>query len=89
MTSQNSIITEQSNDNSSCCKNINPCPYTYSEKVYDLCCIGCDKPGIGHSSHNPGDNSCEDCAIFCLPFTIVVDILCYVPLCLGYIKVEK
>ena len=93
MSSPNTTINQQptvdTENQVKCTDNINFKPYTFTEKAYDLCCIGCDKPGIGSSSHNPSNNSCEDNALCCLPLTIVADILCYVPMCLGYVKVKK
>ena len=71
------------------CTHYPRCPYTHSEKSFDLCCIGCDKPGPGAKDHNPGDNSCDDCALCCLPFNIVQDILCCIPMVFGCYTVEK
>ena len=72
----------------SCC-NITFCPYTHIEKTCDLCCIGCDKPGLGSKDHNPYDNSCTDCALCCFPFAVIADLLCYIPMCLNQYHVEK
>ena len=49
------------------------CAFTY--QAWDSCCIGCDKPGIGAANHDPGNNSCNDCALCCVPVTILGDIL--------------
>ena len=38
------------------CTHYPRCLYTHSEKSCDLCCIGCDKPGIGSASYDLGDN---------------------------------
>ena len=65
------------------------CPYTHTEKVYDLCCIGCDKPGLGSVDHDPGDNSCNDCALLCLPCALILDFFCYIPMCLNKYTVTR
>lgn len=57
------------------------CPYFLTSNACDNCCAGCNKPGIGSSVHNPSDNECSDCALVCLPCTLVFDLLCYVPMC--------
>ena len=73
-----------------CCDKHYPrCPYTHTEQACDYCCIGCDKPGIGAADHNPGDNSNSDCALCCLPCTIIADILCFIPMCLGCYNLDK
>lgn len=73
-----------------CCNVHKPrCPYTFTEQALDYCCIGCDKPGIASAEHDPADNRCSDCAIVCVPCTIIVDILCCIPLIFGYITVDK
>lgn len=41
------------------------------------CCIGCDKPGIGAADHNPYDNSCSDCALFCCPCAFIIDLITF------------
>ena len=43
----------------------------------DLCCEGCDKPGLGSADHDPSNNSCDDCALVCLPCTLIGDFLCF------------
>jgi len=63
-------------------------PNTYTEQAFAYCCIGCDKPGIGSMAHDPSNNSNSDCALCCIPCTIVVDVLCFIPMCMGYINVE-
>lgn len=65
------------------------CPYTHTEKIYDLCCIGCDKPGLGSQEHDPGDNSCSDCALVCIPCALLLDIFCYIPMCFNKYTVKK
>lgn len=72
-----------------CCKNINLKPYTFTEKAVDSCLKGFDKPQLGSVSRNHHEDHCEECALLCLPLTIVADILCYVPMCLGYYQVKK
>ena len=73
-----------------CCKEGYPkCPYTRTEKTFDYCCIGCDKPGIGAKDHDPGNNSWDDCALCCCPCAFVIDVICYIPMIFGYCTVEK
>jgi len=72
-----------------CCEKINLTPYTFTCKAYDSCCNGFDKPQLGSESRNHHEDHCEECALVCLPLTIVADILCYVPMCLGYYQVKK
>ena len=38
------------------------------------CGEGCDKPGLGHPDHDPYNNACGDCAMFCCPCAFVTDI---------------
>ena len=64
-------------------------PYTHTEQAMDYCCIGCDKPGIGSNQHNPGDNSDKDCALCCIPCTIVCDVVCCIPMMFGCYNVQK
>jgi hypothetical protein len=64
-------------------------PYTHTEKSVDLCCVGCDKSGLGSKDHNPYNNSCNDCAALCCPVAVVLDILCFIPMCLGYYEVKE
>ena len=74
----------------SCCsKHYMRCPYTHSELVCDYCCIGCDKPGIASMEYNPSDSECSDCAIICLPCTIVLDIFCCIPMTFGCYILER
>ena len=74
----------------SCCsKHYMRCPYTHSELVCDYCCIGCDKPGPGSPDHNPGNNSCNDCGLICCPCSLVMDILCFIPMVFGYYNVQE
>jgi hypothetical protein len=86
--------TSQKTINQICCQNscdehYPRCPYTHSEKACDNCCIGCDKPGIGAVDHNPSDNACSDCALFCLPIDILADILCCPCMVFGFWNVDK
>ena len=72
-------MTQPTNNNCfhRCCEVHYPrCPYTHSEQACDYCCIGCDKEGIGSQNHNPYNNSNSDCALICIPCTLVADILC-------------
>lgn len=59
-------------------------PYTHIAKQIDYCCIGCNKSGIGSNEHDPSENSCNDNALCCCPCALVLDILCFIPMCLGY-----
>ena len=68
-----------------CCK----CPYTHTEKSFDLCCVECDKPGIGSKDHVPNDNCCNQCTLLCCPVAFVLDVLCFIPMYLGYYEVEE
>ena len=70
-------------------KCINWRPYTFTCRAYDLCCDGFDKPQLGSASRNHHDDHCEECALLCLPLTIIADILCYVPLCLKCFEIKK
>ena len=45
--------------------------------AYNNCCIGCDKPGLGASNHDPSQNSIKDCAFCCSPLTAVIDLMTY------------
>jgi hypothetical protein len=72
-----------------CCEKINLTPYTFTCKACDSCFNGFDKPQLGSESRNHHEDHCEECALVCLPMTIVADILCYFPMCLGYYKVKK
>ena len=65
------------------------CPYTHMEKSIDLCCIGCDKPGIGSNMHDPSKNSCDDCSLVCFPCAIIADIILIIPMCLGYYELKE
>ena len=60
---------------------ISICPYTHTQRAFENCCIGCEKPGIGSINPDPSRNCCSDCALLCTPFTIIADILCYIPMC--------
>ena len=64
-------------------------PYTNVKKTFDLCMIGCEKPGIGSNEHDPSDNSCGDCALCCCPCALVLDILCIPFMCCGIYKVKN
>ena len=64
-------------------------PYTFTEQACDYCCIGCDKPGIGSPKHDPGDNRCSDCALCCIPCTLVFDVICCIPMTFGCYELEK
>ena len=44
-------------------------------ELWDNCCIGCDKPGIGAADHDPYANSCSDCALICFPCALLADLL--------------
>ena len=70
-------------------KCINWKPYKFTCREYDLCCDGFDKPQLGSASRNHHDDHCEECALLCLPLTIIADILCYVPLCLKCFEIKK
>lgn len=74
---------------SSCSINCEPCVYTHMEKALDLCCIGCEKPGIGSNEHNPADNECSDNALMCCPCALVLDIICYIPMCFKCYNVNR
>ena len=50
-------------------------PFNLTRKACQSCGEGCDKPGLAHPQHNPYDNSCGDCAMFCAPCTIVIDLI--------------
>jgi hypothetical protein len=82
---------DDSNKCCKCCKKHYPrCPYTHVEERFDSCCIGCDKPGIGSSEHNPGDNDCSnDCALLYCPCALILDIFCFPFMVFGYYNVEK
>ena len=67
-----------------CPKHYIRCPYTHTQQVFDLCCIGCEKPGAGSSDHNPYDNSCTDLALCCIPCAFLADIICCFPMVFGY-----
>ena len=58
-------------------------PYTHLEQSKDLCCIGCNKVGIGSNNHDPSQNKCSDNALCCFPCYLVLDILCCIPMCIG------
>ena len=72
-----------------CCQKVNLTPYNFTCKAYDSCFNGLDKPQLGSESRNHHNDHCEECALVCLPLTIVADILCYVPMCLGYYQVKR
>jgi hypothetical protein len=63
-------------------------PYTHTEKIFDICCLECDKPGIGSKEYIP-NNTCNDCALLCCPVSFVLDILCFIPLCLGCYEIKE
>ena len=58
-------------------------PYTHVQQSIDNCCIGCDKPGIGSNDHDPSQNSCKDFDLCCFPCSLVLDILCCIPMIFG------
>ena len=64
-------------------------PYTFTARSFDYCCIGCDKPGPGSMEHDPYNNACSDFALCCCPCTLVLDIVCSVPLIFGCLSLEK
>ena len=70
-------------------REFNCCPNSHVEKSFDLCCIGCDKPGIGAVDHDPGNNSCNDCAILCCPCFLLMDIICWCPMVLKLYNVDE
>lgn len=70
-------------------RDFNCCPYTHIEKSIDLCCIGCDKPGVGSVDHDPSNNSCNDCALCCFPCNLLCDILCWCPMVFKCYNVEE
>lgn len=70
-------------------REFNCCPYSHIEKAIDMCCIGCDKPGIGAVYHDPGNNSCDDFALCCIPCFLVMDILCWCPMVFNCYKVKE
>lgn len=92
-------MTKNNSENSnikkvSCCENCKKYhypryPYTLTEQACDYCCIGCDKPGLGSNAHDPYNNSCSDCALLCVPCTIVIDIICCCPRIFGFCEVTK
>ena len=85
------MTTTSKNNNNNCCNEHYPrCPYTHVQERFDSCCIGCDKPGIGSSQHNPGDNDCcNDFALLCCPCALVLDIFCFPFIVFGYCKVNS
>lgn len=62
--------------------------FPLTAKAYNNCCIGCDKPGLGASNHDPSQNSILDCAFFCSPVTVVIDLISY-PFRLCYTEVLR
>lgn len=70
-------------------REFNCCPYTHVEKSMDLCCTGCDKPGIGAVDHDPSNNSCNDCALCCCPCFLIMDIICWCPMVFKCYEIEK
>ena len=58
-------------------------PYTHIQQQFDYCMIGCDKPGVGSNEYNPSEKSCSDNALCCCPCGLVLDILCFIPMCFG------
>ena len=50
-------------------------PFNLTRKACQSCAEGCDKPGLAHPHHDPYDISCGDCAMFCTPCTIVIDLI--------------
>lgn len=76
-------------DYSRCCKFMPRVPYTFTARSFDYCCIGCDKPGPGSMEHDPYNNACSDFALCCCPCTLVLDIVCSVPLIFGCLSLEK
>ncbi len=60
---------------------VRPCNCAFSSvfpltaKTYNNCCIGCDKPGLGASNHNPSQNRISDCAFWCSPVAFVIDLI--------------
>ena len=73
--------------NSKFCKYMPRFPYWMSSKLCDLCLIGCDNPGIGSKDYQPSNN-CDDCALCCLPCSIVFDIICCIPLIFGCLTIK-
>ena len=51
--------------------------FPLTKAAYNNCCIGCDKPGLGASNHDPSQNSIQDCAFCCSPLTFVIDLITY------------
>jgi hypothetical protein len=48
--------------------------FPLTNETFIKCGEGCDKPGLAHPDHNPYDNSCGDCAMFCCPCAFVTDV---------------
>ncbi len=59
--------------------------FPLTNDTIDNCCIGCDKPGLTHPEHNPYDNKCSDCAIFCCPCAFVTDVFAFPFRCIGWL----
>ena len=64
-------------------------PYTHVQQSMDICCIGCDRPGIGSKYHDPSKNSCNDMCLCCCPCALILDILCFCPMIFGCYTVEN
>lgn len=77
-----------SNKKSCCDTHYMRCPNTFTQLAFVNCCIGCEKPGLGSNEHNPGDNDCSDCALVCCPCALALDIICFIPMCFGFINIE-
>jgi hypothetical protein len=76
-------------DYSRCYKYAPRVPYTFTAQSCDYCCIGCDKAGIGSKHHDPSQNSCNDIALCCFPCSLLLDIVCSIPLIFGCLTLEK
>ena len=83
-------MSDTNNTKVGCCQEHYPRkPYFHVEQQFDYCCIGCDKPGVGSMEHNPGNNSCGDCALIFCPCALLMDIICCIPIVFGYWTVQN
>ena len=48
--------------------------FPLTNETFIKCGEGCNKPGLSHPAHDPYDNKCSDCALFCCPCAFVTDV---------------
>ena len=48
--------------------------FPLTNETFIKCGEGCNNPGLSHPAHDPYDNKCSDCALFCCPCAFATDV---------------